>query len=317
MSGREVGDGGTDPVDAVWQQPLPWQDYPLPLETDGDATELDEVPDPSAPVDPNLPKTVPPPSAALGTPPRHGTRIRMALILTTAAVAVVAVIVALGTGTSPAPGAHATIDSASRRPTILTTALPLPLLLPTATAPGSAPATESVPPTAPEPSSTAYPPDPGPVATARTPVTDYTPGTGTMPHTGQPSATHPAATSTTHPAAPHAPNPTPKPDPSPAPTSVEVSGQLSCDSGKAIVGVWVQAAQGSGFASWRGIGDGSTADYWIFLPAALPYAVHVGCGGTPSLWGQGTYSSVYGTTHNSFNCDDIKNTADYRVCVHR
>jgi hypothetical protein len=98
---------------------------------------------------------------------------------------------------------------------------------------------------------------------------------------------------------------------------VEVSGQVACTSGRPVVGVWVQADAGSGFASRKGLGDGSTSDYWYWLSTPEPYALHVGCGGSPSSWAVAVYSSVVGGTHNSFDCVDVSTNSGYGKCFLR
>jgi hypothetical protein len=98
---------------------------------------------------------------------------------------------------------------------------------------------------------------------------------------------------------------------------VEVTGQVSCDSGNSVEGVWVAAATGSGWASWMGLGNGSTSDYWYRLPEGEPYALHVGCGGSPSSWRVANYTPPVGGTHNSFNCQDVPGKPDYTTCTLR
>jgi hypothetical protein len=99
----------------------------------------------------------------------------------------------------------------------------------------------------------------------------------------------------------------------------EITGQLFCESGHAVVGVWVQAAHAadSRYAAWKGVGDGSTADWWTDLPKNESYSLHVGCGGTPSSWGTSNTTAVYSGGHNSFNCDDIAGDPRYGECTHR
>jgi hypothetical protein len=107
-----------------------------------------------------------------------------------------------------------------------------------------------------------------------------------------------------------------------SPTSsgpLEITGQLLCESGHAVVGVWVQtdSAATSQYAAWKGIGDGSTADWWASLPKDMPYHLAVGCGGTPSSWGTSNRTQTFSGGHNSFNCDDISGSAGYETCTHR
>lgn len=97
-------------------------------------------------------------------------------------------------------------------------------------------------------------------------------------------------------------------------TSLKVSGQISCVSGNSVEGVWVQAARGSGFAPWQGLGNGSTSDWWYTLPVSEPYALHVGCGGTTATWKVATFSPTVGGAHNSFNCFDVAGASGFGTC---
>jgi hypothetical protein len=78
--------------------------------------------------------------------------------------------------------------------------------------------------------------------------------------------------------------------------------------------VWVQAAQGAGFAPWQGIGDGSTSSYWYTLPVPENYSLHVGCGGSTSDWGVALTTQDVGGTQNSFVCHDVAGDSDYGKC---
>jgi hypothetical protein len=161
------------------------------------------------------------------------------------------------------------------------------------------------------------------------------PSTGVVaPPASQPPAAQPpaavapaaAAPAPAAPAAPPAESPTP-PAPAPAPpppstssatsANVKISGQVSCTSGRSVEGVWVAAAQGSGFAPWRGLGNGSTSDYWYTLPISEPYSLHVGCGGTTANWAVAAYSPQVSGTQNSFNCIDVAGQPGYKTCVAR
>lgn len=99
--------------------------------------------------------------------------------------------------------------------------------------------------------------------------------------------------------------------------SVEVTGQVSCVSGRSVEGVWVSVARGSGFASWLRLGNGSTSDYWYTLPVSESYSLHVGCGGSTSSWAGAVYGPTVAGTHSSFNCYDVSGQADYGTCVAR
>jgi hypothetical protein len=120
---------------------------------------------------------------------------------------------------------------------------------------------------------------------------------------------------------PATPNTTPVAHSSPAPhrvtptaTSFSITGQVSCVSGNSVEGVWVQASRGSGFASWQGLGNGSTSDWWFTLPATESYSLHVGCGGSTASWKVATYSPTVSGGHNSFNCFDVAGAAGYGTC---
>jgi hypothetical protein len=95
---------------------------------------------------------------------------------------------------------------------------------------------------------------------------------------------------------------------------VKVSGQVSCVSGKSVKGVWVQAAKGSGYSPWKGLGNGSTSDYWYTLPVHESYSLHVGCGGTTASWAVSDSTPVVGGTHNSFDCVDVPGQSGYGTC---
>lgn len=118
------------------------------------------------------------------------------------------------------------------------------------------------------------------------------------------------------PAAPatHAPSTPPK-----STKPLHITGQVLCESGRPVVGVWVQAkhAADSRFAAWRGIGDGASADWWTDLPKDETYSLHVGCGGTPDRWASENKTGTVSGGHNSFNCDDVVGERDYGTCARR
>jgi hypothetical protein len=107
------------------------------------------------------------------------------------------------------------------------------------------------------------------------------------------------------------------PPPSPTAASFKVTGQVSCVSGNSVEGVWVQAGDGAGWAPWQGLGNGSTSDWWFTLPKTESYSLHVGCGGTTSSWAVATYSPTVTGAHNSFNCYDVADQANYGTCILR
>lgn len=144
---------------------------------------------------------------------------------------------------------------------------------------------------------------------------------GSAHHTsGQNGAADPGNTPETPPkASPHSTPDTSAPAPSsPKPSGpITVTGQISCSSGKSVVGVWVEAAQGHGWSPWKLVGNGENADYWYTLPTQETYSLHIGCGGTKSSWAVATETPYVGGTHNSFNCFDVPGKLGYGTCSHR
>jgi hypothetical protein len=92
---------------------------------------------------------------------------------------------------------------------------------------------------------------------------------------------------------------------------------LSCDSGAAVVGVWVAADTGPGWASTLATDGGTETDWWFRLPSTESYSLHVGCGGTAASWAIAVYSPTVQGPHNSFNCDDVPDSAAYKDCQAR
>lgn len=93
-------------------------------------------------------------------------------------------------------------------------------------------------------------------------------------------------------------------------------GRIECPVGQPVVGVWIEAAHGRGFADWQPGSRPNVAVYSRTLPEAEEYSVHVGCGGTPENWEQADYlngSVESGTSHN-FACGPSNNPVD--VAVH-
>jgi len=71
-----------------------------------------------------------------------------------------------------------------------------------------------------------------------------------------------------------------------------VTGGVRCKSGAAVQGVWIETPNGGrGFADWSPGSDPSDATFYKEIGAS-PYAVHVGCGGTPQHWGQDVKSAL-------------------------
>jgi hypothetical protein len=100
--------------------------------------------------------------------------------------------------------------------------------------------------------------------------------------------------------------------------SLFTTGQLDCQSGAQVEGVWVQAADagGSGWASWKKLDNGSVADWWYTLPSNESYHLNVGCGGSPANWTVTVKSSNVTGWHNSFDCYDSPGP-HYLSCILR
>ena len=79
-------------------------------------------------------------------------------------------------------------------------------------------------------------------------------------------------------------------------------------------GVWVQAAQGSGYSPWQGIGNGSTSRYWYTLPSTESFSLHVGCGGTTASWGVAVTTPDTSGPVANFTCHDVSGQAEYGMC---
>jgi hypothetical protein len=82
-----------------------------------------------------------------------------------------------------------------------------------------------------------------------------------------------------------------------------------------VQGVWVQAAQGSGYSPWQGIGNGSTSRYWYTLPDTMSFSLHVGCGGTQANWGVALTSVQASGPVANFTCYDVAGQANYATCT--
>lgn len=81
-----------------------------------------------------------------------------------------------------------------------------------------------------------------------------------------------------------------------------VSGQVSCVTGAAVVGIWVTDGDGGSWARTRPGPDG-----WVLYngsSGADTYRLNVGCGGTPSQWQTETRSPEFASDYLSLVCDD-------------
>jgi hypothetical protein len=162
--------------------------------------------------------------------------------------------------------------------------------------PGQPAAPTSTPPSSPS-VPVADPPPSGPVNNPERPASDAAPPakTGTKPPASSPASV--------------APPPTSK-----APVSYQISGTVSCVSGHSVEGVWVQAAQGSSYSPWQGIGNGSTSRYWYTLPSTMSFSLHVGCGGTTASWGISLSTPLVPGPVANFTCHDVATQAEYGAC---
>jgi hypothetical protein len=68
--------------------------------------------------------------------------------------------------------------------------------------------------------------------------------------------------------------------------NVEAKGFVKCQSGKHVVGIWIELHDypGDGFAHWAHYGGPDGAHYWFRMHDHAKYGVHVGCGGTHQHW---------------------------------
>ncbi|MCZ4610303.1 chitinase [Streptomyces sp. Lzd4kr] len=128
-------------------------------------------------------------------------------------------------------------------------------------------------------------------------------------HESKPPSSSPSSRPTSHQSAPA----------THMPTSFHTTGQVHCESGRSVVGIWVETQKSgdSRFAAWKALGDGSTADWWTDLPSDERYSLHVGCGGTPEKWAGENRTGIYSGPHNSFDCYDMTGDPRRGTCTHR
>lgn len=83
-----------------------------------------------------------------------------------------------------------------------------------------------------------------------------------------------------------------------------VSGQVTCDSKDAVVGIWIEGE--SSPSGWATLSAEPTsawqANYRYTLSMGGRYQVHVGCGGTSQEWATSNKSGYVSGTSNSFVC---------------
>jgi hypothetical protein len=114
-------------------------------------------------------------------------------------------------------------------------------------------------------------------------------------------------------AAPGPARPAARHTPAPPPTIV-ASGEVTCQSGSAVEGVWVvsQDGQGTGWAQWSAAGS-SSASFSRTIDNNS-WQVHVGCGGSPQSWKVSTFSSSFSGTPQDITCDDISGQSQFGEC---
>jgi hypothetical protein len=96
--------------------------------------------------------------------------------------------------------------------------------------------------------------------------------------------------------------------------SVIIRGSVVCESGRAVVGMWIAASAskadsglanlGTSASSNRGNRPRSRAVYSFLLRHGGRYAAHVGCGGTASHWASANNSPLLSGVTNNLVCRD-------------
>lgn len=86
------------------------------------------------------------------------------------------------------------------------------------------------------------------------------------------------------------------------------AGQVECVSGRAVVGVWVEPAEGRGdFADWNRLEEPSRAAFEYSLPDGINYSINVGCGGSGRDWATSSSSGLVSSDRfNRFLCYDLQ-----------
>jgi hypothetical protein len=243
----------------------------------------------------------------------EGARHKRGYLVAGAAVVVIAAAVAVAVGAASAPGsAKASLSAANSTassPAAPTHAVAAPASTEAATSGAARPAAAKG--------------GSGPVVTLpASGGSGRQPGTGTTTVTtgGSSPSSGSSGSTSSQPGTGQQPTMAPAPTPAPTtatPTTFFVTGQVTCESGQSVEGVWVSAAAGSAYASWQALGNGSTSDWWFTLPQEESYSLHVGCGGSPPSWAVATYTATVSGPHNSFNCQDSPGASGYGQCETR
>lgn len=84
-----------------------------------------------------------------------------------------------------------------------------------------------------------------------------------------------------------------------------IAVDVTCLSGAAVVGVWVEAEMGgSGFSEPNGELGSSSGTYQYNLTFGGNYSLNVGCGGSRQIWKTQLSSSVSSHRYRQIVCDD-------------
>jgi hypothetical protein len=96
----------------------------------------------------------------------------------------------------------------------------------------------------------------------------------------------------------------------------KISGQVSCQSDRAVVGIWVAQATGVGMLANRipDAANPSTVGYHATIPEDVAYELHVGCGGTPQDWSMSASSSTTTAVTLTLRCHDVEGDPAYGTC---
>lgn len=84
-----------------------------------------------------------------------------------------------------------------------------------------------------------------------------------------------------------------------------ISGTVTCSSGNAVVGIWVEAHTGaSGWADFKPAADRATVRYNYRLRYGGAYVLHIGCGGTSVDWKTSNRTTKTTDAGRDFLCSD-------------
>lgn len=102
--------------------------------------------------------------------------------------------------------------------------------------------------------------------------------------------------------------------PSAEPGSVIIHGSVVCESGRAVVGMWIVASASKADSGSANLGTSASANgghqprsravYSFLLRHGGRYAAHVGCGGTAKHWASASNSPLLSGVTNNLVCRD-------------